>query len=246
MAGLHRNLTLLALVFVAAHVVTTVADGFAPIGLLDAVVPFVSPYRPIWLGLGAVAFDLLLALVVTSLLRARIGYRSWRVVHWLAYAAWPVALVHALGTGSDARIGWFALLGFGCAGRRRSRGGRSTAQQRPSRRSPRRRGRRNRRRRADRLPLVPRRPGTAGLGGTGRDAVLDPSPARGASDDGAGGARRTTFSTPFAASLDARLAQSRDASGDVGIAIAGNVRGSHVLGILHLTLWGTATARASR
>ena len=102
-AGLHRNLTLLAIAFVVVHVVTTVADGYAPIRLVDAVVPFVSAYRPIWLGLGAVAFDLLLALIVTSLLRARVGLRLWRAVHWLAYAAWPLALVHGLGTGSDSR-----------------------------------------------------------------------------------------------------------------------------------------------
>jgi len=111
--SLHRNLTLLAIVFVGLHVVTTVADGYAPIGLKDALVPFASPYRPIWLGLGAVAFDLLLALVVTSYLRHRVGIRLWRGVHWLAYAAWPVALVHSFGTGSDPRTFWLVLLGFG-------------------------------------------------------------------------------------------------------------------------------------
>jgi sulfoxide reductase heme-binding subunit YedZ len=112
LAALHRNVPLLAIAFVAAHVVTTVADGFAPIGLKDAVVPFLSPYRPLWLGLGAVAFDLLLALVATSLLRVRIGLRGWRAVHWLAYASWPVALAHSLGTGSDGRAGWFVGLAF--------------------------------------------------------------------------------------------------------------------------------------
>jgi Ferric reductase like transmembrane component len=111
---LHRNLTLLSIVFVALHVVTTVADGFAPIGFVDAFVPFISPYRPIWLGLGTVAFDLLLALVVTSLLRARVGPKLWRAFHWLAYASWPVAVLHSFGTGSDARLGWLELLGFGC------------------------------------------------------------------------------------------------------------------------------------
>lgn len=111
--SLHRNLTLLAIAFVGLHVVTTVADGYAPIGLKDALVPFASPYRPIWLGLGAVAFDLLLALVITSYLRHRIGFRTWRGVHWLAYAAWPVALVHSFGTGSDARATWLVALGFG-------------------------------------------------------------------------------------------------------------------------------------
>ena len=103
-AGLHRNLTLLALAFIALHVLTTVVDGYAPISLLNAVLPFTSPYRPVWLGLGAVAFDLLLALTITSLLRARIGYSRWRALHWLAYASWPIALVHGLGTGTDARV----------------------------------------------------------------------------------------------------------------------------------------------
>jgi sulfoxide reductase heme-binding subunit YedZ len=108
---LHRNLTLLSIVFVALHVVTTVGDGYAPIGLKDAVVPFASPYRPVWLGLGAVAFDLLLALVISSYLRRQIGARIWRGVHWLAYASWPVALVHSLGTGSDPRSAWLVALG---------------------------------------------------------------------------------------------------------------------------------------
>ena len=113
--GLHRNLALLAVAFVALHVITTVADGFAPIGLKDGLIPFTSSYRPIWLGLGTVAFDLLLALVITSLLRARLGYRSWRALHWCAYASWPIALVHSFGTGSDARIGWMQVLGAASA-----------------------------------------------------------------------------------------------------------------------------------
>lgn len=116
LSGLHRATTLLAVAFVAGHVVATVADGFAPIGLRDAVVPFASPYRPVWLGLGAVAFDLVLALVATSLLRSRLGLRAWRLVHWLAYAAWPVAVLHGLGTGTDAKAGWFQLLTAGCVG----------------------------------------------------------------------------------------------------------------------------------
>jgi DMSO/TMAO reductase YedYZ heme-binding membrane subunit len=240
-ADLHKNLTLLAIVFVAAHIVTTVADRFTPIRWLDAVVPFASPYRPIWLGLGAVAFDLLLALLVTSLVRARIGYGSWRAIHFLAYAAWPVALVHAFGTGSDSPFGWFALLGFACAaavclavalrvvrgdgptGVRVLAGVATVA-----------------------VALVvfvwyrggPAQAGWAARAGT-PSSILRRKAARQATTSRTLPA--TTFSTPFAGALDARLAQSRDASGDVGIAIAGNIRGSHVLGILHLTLWGTAT-----
>jgi DMSO/TMAO reductase YedYZ heme-binding membrane subunit len=112
--GLHRNVTLLALTFTVVHVLTTIVDSFAPIAVIDAFIPFLSPYRPFWLGLGTVAFDLLLALIVTSFLRRRIGTRLWRAVHWLAYAAWPVALLHTFGTGSDARAGWMLFLGVAC------------------------------------------------------------------------------------------------------------------------------------
>lgn len=107
----HRNLTLLSIAFVAIHVVTTVADGYAPVGLVDGIVPFLSPYRSQWLGLGTVAFDLLLALVATSLLRGIVPARAWRALHWTAYASWPIALLHSLGTGSDARTSWLAAIG---------------------------------------------------------------------------------------------------------------------------------------
>ena len=86
------------------HIVSTVGDGYVPIGLADAVIPFRSPYRPIWVGLGALAFDMLLAVAMTSALRRRIGVAAWRGVHWLAYACWPIAVVHGLGSGSDARL----------------------------------------------------------------------------------------------------------------------------------------------
>lgn len=111
--ALHRNLTLLALVFIGVHVGTTIADGYAPIGVKDAFVPFLSAYRPVWLGFGALTLDLLLALTITSLLRTHIGYRTWRALHWAAYATWPLALVHGLGAGSDARYGWMAAIAFG-------------------------------------------------------------------------------------------------------------------------------------
>jgi methionine sulfoxide reductase heme-binding subunit len=113
-SGLHRNLSLLSVVFVAAHVLTTVLDTYAPIGWAAAIVPFSSPYRTLWLGLGTVASDLLLAVVITSLLRVRLGYRSWRAVHWLSYASWPVALWHGLGTGTDSKLPWLLALDAAC------------------------------------------------------------------------------------------------------------------------------------
>jgi sulfoxide reductase heme-binding subunit YedZ len=111
---LHRNLSLLAVVFLVVHIATSVLDPFAAIAWTDAVIPLTASYRPLWLGLGAVAFDLMLALAITSLLRARIGLRTWRSIHWLAYACWPIALVHGLGTGSDVRATWMLWIVGAC------------------------------------------------------------------------------------------------------------------------------------
>ncbi|MCA1683201.1 MAG: ferric reductase-like transmembrane domain-containing protein [Actinobacteria bacterium] len=112
--GLHRSVSLLVLAVLGVHILASVLDSFVSIGLVTALVPFNAGYRPLWLGLGAIAFELLVAVAITSLLRQRIGYRAWRAVHWLAYAAWPVALVHGFGTGTDSRTGWMLLVTAVC------------------------------------------------------------------------------------------------------------------------------------
>lgn len=130
LTDLHRYLTLTGLGFLTVHIGTAVLDSYAPIGAIDAVVPFGSEYRPLWLGLGTLALDILAVLTVTSLLRVRIGLRWWKVLHWSAYACWVLALVHALGTGSDTRGSVFLLITGVCAavaltavGRRLATGG---------------------------------------------------------------------------------------------------------------------------
>ena len=105
-ASLHKNISLLAVVFLAVHITTTVLDPVSPVHLMNAIVPFTGRYRPLSIGLGAVAIDLLAALVVTSLLRQRIGYRVWRAVHWSAYACWPLAMLHSFESGTDASTPW--------------------------------------------------------------------------------------------------------------------------------------------
>jgi len=110
----HRTVSLLVVVLLALHVVTAVIDPFVSIDLLSAAVPFASGWKPLWVGLGALGLDVMVALIATSLLRARLGLRAWRAVHWLAYAAWPLALVHALGTGTDVASGWMRWLAAGC------------------------------------------------------------------------------------------------------------------------------------
>lgn len=112
--AVHRNLSLFCLALIGIHIVTTVADGFVPIGYLDAFVPFLTPYRPLWIGLGALTFDMLLAVAITSGLRRRIGTRTWRGVHYLAYVCWPIAVLHGLGSGTDTRLPIMALIEVVC------------------------------------------------------------------------------------------------------------------------------------
>jgi sulfoxide reductase heme-binding subunit YedZ len=114
--AMHRNLSLFSLALIGVHVVTTVADGYVPIGYRDALLPFLTPYRPIWVGLGAVAFDILLAVGITSGLRRHIGVRAWRGVHYLAYLCWPTAVMHGLGSGTDARLSLVLLIELICIG----------------------------------------------------------------------------------------------------------------------------------
>jgi DMSO/TMAO reductase YedYZ heme-binding membrane subunit len=113
--GLHRNLSLLAVAFVVIHVITAVVDGYVNIPILSAVVPLASPYERLWLGLGAVSFDLMLAVIVTSLLRRHLSRRVWRAVHLLAYVSWPVAWFHSVFSSGDLRRGPFFLLAIACA-----------------------------------------------------------------------------------------------------------------------------------
>jgi sulfoxide reductase heme-binding subunit YedZ len=96
------------------HVGSLLFDPYAQLRLVDLVLPFDGAYRPLWLGLGTTAFDLLLAVVATSLARHRLGRRSWRTVHWLGYIAWPLAVLHAIGTGTDAGSLWLRALAAAC------------------------------------------------------------------------------------------------------------------------------------
>ena len=112
--GLHRNLSLTAVVFLALHIVTAVVDPFTHLGWLAALVPFSSYYRTFWLGLGVIAFELLIAITVTSLVRGLIGLFAWRAIHWLSYASWPIAVLHGFGTGTDTLSTWMLAIDGVC------------------------------------------------------------------------------------------------------------------------------------
>jgi hypothetical protein len=112
--GVHRNVSLLAIVLLAVHIVTTLLDPFAGVHVIDALIPFTGSYRPIWLGLGALASDLMIAIAITSVVRRRLGHGVWRATHWLSYLCWPVAVMHTVGTGSDVKQVWLLALTAAC------------------------------------------------------------------------------------------------------------------------------------
>lgn len=112
--AVHRNVSMLAVVFLALHVLTSVLDSFVHIGWAGVVVPGVSGYEPLWVGLGAVALDAMVAVAVTSLVRHRLPAGLWRAVHWAGYLSWPLAMAHAFGAGTDMAEGWASILGALC------------------------------------------------------------------------------------------------------------------------------------
>lgn len=111
---IHRRLSMIAVVFVGIHVLTSVLDSYVNISWAAVVIPFTSSYGRLWVGVGAIALDLMIAVFVSSLLRARMRPTTWRAVHWLAYLSWPVALAHTFGMGTDAGEGWVMGLGAAC------------------------------------------------------------------------------------------------------------------------------------
>ena len=113
---LHRRLSISAAVFLGIHIVTALLDSFVHIGLAASIIPFVSSYRPIWVGFGAISFDLLLVVIATSVARHRFSQGPWKKIHYASWLVVTFAIFHAMGTGSDARVGlvegiYMALVG---------------------------------------------------------------------------------------------------------------------------------------
>jgi len=106
----HRFGGLLTGTFIAIHVAAIAIDAYLPFSLVSIVVPFVSTYRPLWVGVGIVATELLLAIAVTNRMRGQIPHRTWRRVHYLTFAVWVGATVHAVGSGTDRRTPWLLLI----------------------------------------------------------------------------------------------------------------------------------------
>lgn len=115
--SVHRSLALGMVTFLVVHIVTAVLDSYVHITLLAAVVPFASSYRRLTVGLGTIGFDLLAAIVVTSIARHRLSERVWRVVHRASFVMWPITLWHgiAMGTGNEPLLR-YTTIGCGVVG----------------------------------------------------------------------------------------------------------------------------------
>ncbi len=110
----HRTAALTGTTLIAVHVGSLFFDPYAQLRLVDVVFPFLGAYRPIWLGLGTLAVDLLLVITVVSLLRDKVGPKVFRTVHWATYVLWPVAMAHAIGNGTDRASTWLLALAAAC------------------------------------------------------------------------------------------------------------------------------------
>jgi len=97
----HRALAVTGLGLTAAHVVLAVLDTWVDVPAVAAVLPGASAWKPVWIGVGAVAVDLLLVVAISSAVRGR-GPRAWWMLHALTYPAWLLATAHAVAVGTDA------------------------------------------------------------------------------------------------------------------------------------------------
>jgi sulfoxide reductase heme-binding subunit YedZ len=111
---LHRTTSLSALFFLTIHVCSLYFDPYAQLSVVIVGLGFLAPYRPLWQGLGTVAMELLVALVLSSLLRNRLSLRSWRLIHWSAYFCWPCAMLHVIGIGTDHTSKWMLTIDVLC------------------------------------------------------------------------------------------------------------------------------------
>lgn len=113
-SDLHRTAALTGTGLIIAHVGALLFDPYAQLKVVDFFFPFLASYRPLWLGLGTLALDLIGVVTLVSLLRHRVGPKVFQVVHWATYLLWPSALLHALGAGTDATTEWFRALAVVC------------------------------------------------------------------------------------------------------------------------------------
>jgi sulfoxide reductase heme-binding subunit YedZ len=114
--ALHRNVSLISASLLVVHIVTAVVDSYVSVPWISVVLPFTTNWRPQAQALGALAVDLMLLVIGTSLVRSRIPLRLWRGIHWTSYALWPLAFLHGITAGTDLASGGPLVVALACAG----------------------------------------------------------------------------------------------------------------------------------
>jgi len=99
----HRSISIVAMIFLLIHVLTTIADSYVSTGIISIIVPMTSQFKRVGVAVGAIGFDLIVAVWVSSLMKSRIENRSWRFIHWFSWLAFIAAIVHAYMTGTDTK-----------------------------------------------------------------------------------------------------------------------------------------------
>ncbi len=101
---LHQFISLLAIGFILLHVVVLLGDKYLPFSVAEILIPFLSPYRPVWVGIGVIGFYLTLLVSVTFYIRKYIGAKTFRVIHLLSFLAYIGATVHGIFAGTDSPL----------------------------------------------------------------------------------------------------------------------------------------------
>lgn len=112
---LHRFITLVALALTAFHAYVLLGDSFFNFSIASISIPFASPYRPLQVGIGVLAFWSLIIVTASFYVRRFIGYRAWRMIHVLSFALFAGATFHGITAGSDSGEGWARLMYLGAA-----------------------------------------------------------------------------------------------------------------------------------
>jgi DMSO/TMAO reductase YedYZ heme-binding membrane subunit len=107
---IHLFTSLLALAFALAHALSLLLDNFVTFSPVQILVPFTSNYRPFSVALGIVGIYLTAAVYGSFWIRRRIGYRRWRVFHYMTFAAFVLLTIHGILSGADAHTAWMIVI----------------------------------------------------------------------------------------------------------------------------------------
>jgi predicted ferric reductase len=108
---LHQYISLLGLAFALFHGLILLGDQYIDYTLMHLLVPFASAdYKPLAVGMGQVAFWLMLLLALSFSVRQHIGWQVWRTLHMSSFAVFLLALLHGITSGTDSGTAWAAAL----------------------------------------------------------------------------------------------------------------------------------------